>query len=202
MTGTTPGVAAEGAAIRHGWATRALHMAVAAAVVWQLGVGLVMQGPRGAAPGDALFATHSTVGLVALGVIVLFWLNLMVRRIGTDAGALFPWLSAPRRAAFLADANAQAGALVRLRLPDYAEGLALASGVHGLGLALMTLMAATGAAGRALEPASTAGVFEGLHKALANLAWVYLIAHAGLGVLHHVRGEASLAAMWSLRGRA
>lgn len=179
--------------------TRVLHMGVALAVIWQLGVSLAMQGPRGTRPGDTLFITHSYVGLAALGLIVLFWLNLVARRLGTDAGALFPWLSAARRAALWSDARAQLGALTRFRLPDYVEGSALASAVHGLGL--MTLMAATGAAWWALAPSTTAGLFEEVHKAFANLAWVYLIAHAGLAVVHHLRREASLSEMWSLRGR-
>lgn len=189
------------AAPRHAWTTRLLHMGVALAVIWQLGVSLAMQGPRGATPGDALFTTHSYVGLAALGLIVLFWLNLMMRRVGTNAGALFPWLSSARRAALWSDTKAQLGPLTRFRLPDYVEGSTLASAVHGLGLLLMTLMAATGAAWWALAPSATAGLFEEVHKALANLAWVYLIAHAGLAVVHHLRREASLSEMWSLRGR-
>ncbi len=186
---------------RHAWTTRALHMGVALAVIWQLGVSLAMQGPHGSRPGDTLFATHSYVGLAALALIGLFWLNLLVRRVGTDAGALFPWLSGARRAALWSDARAQLGALTRLRLPDYVEGSALASAVHGLGLLLMTLLAATGAAWWALQPSATAGWFEEVHKTFANLAWVYLIAHAGLAVIHHLRREASLSEMWSLGGR-
>lgn len=186
---------------RHGRATRLLHAGVALAVIWQLGVSLAMQGPRGTTPGDTLFSTHSYVGLAALGLIVLFWINLTLRRIGTNAGALFPWFSAERRAALWADTRAHLAALMRLRLPPYVEGSALASAVHGLGLLLMTLMAASGTAWWFTEPSAAAGVFENVHKLFANLAWVYLIAHAGLAVLHHLRGEASLSEMWSLRGR-
>ncbi len=187
--------------LRHGRVTRLLHAGVALAVIWQLGVSLAMQGPRGTTPGDTLFTMHSYVGLAALGLIVLFWLNLLARRVGTDAGALFPWFSAERRAALWADSRAQLGALTRLRLPDYVEGSALSSAVHGLGLLLMTLMAASGTASWFTEPSADAGVFENVHKLFANLVWVYLIAHAGLAVLHHLRGEASLSEMWSLRGR-
>lgn len=191
----------EPASPRHGFGTRILHMGVALAVIWQLGVSLVMQGPRGATPGDTLFATHSYVGLASFGLILLFWLNLLVRRIGTEPGALFPWLSTKRRTALWADTRAQAGALGRLRLPHYVEGSALASAVHGLGLLLVTLMAGTGALWWWLEPASIARTIEEVHKLFANLAWAYLIAHAGLAVLHHLLGEASLSEMWSLRGR-
>jgi cytochrome b561 len=160
-----------------------------------------MQGPRGTTPGDTLFTTHSYVGVVSFGLILLFWLNLLARRIGTEPGALFPWPSARRRSALWADMRAQFGALARLRLPHYVEGSALASAVHGLGLLLVTLMAGTGTLWWWLEPAGTARAIEEIHKLFANLAWAYLIAHAGLAVLHRLRGEASLSEMWSLRGR-
>ncbi|MFN3292394.1 MAG: cytochrome b/b6 domain-containing protein [Gemmobacter sp.] len=80
----------EPATPRHGLGTRILHLGVALAVIWQVGVSLLMQGPRGATPGDTLFATHSYVGLASFGLILLFWLNLLARRIGTESGALFP----------------------------------------------------------------------------------------------------------------
>lgn len=185
---------------RHNLATRLLHMAVALSVIWQLGVSLVMQKPRGARPGDVFFATHSYLGLATLGLLVLFWLLLPLRRRGTAPGALIPWLSSARRQAVWADAKVHAAALLRLRLPSYQDGSALASAVHGLGLLLMTAMAATGAAWWFLQPSAGARAFEEVHKALANLAWAYLIAHASLAVIHHLRGERVLPAMWSLRG--
>lgn len=186
---------------RHGLATRLLHMGVALSVIWQLGVSLIMQGPRGPQPGDLFFATHSYVGLAAMAVIVLFWANLSLRRVGTAHGALFPWFSAERRAALRADTRAHLAALTRLRLPHYDENAPLASAVHGLGLLLMTLMAATGTLWWFAAPSAAAGAFEAGHKLFANLAWAYLIGHAGLAVIHHLRGEASLSEMWSLRGR-
>ncbi|GIX15262.1 MAG: hypothetical protein KatS3mg118_3221 [Paracoccaceae bacterium] len=186
---------------RHALTTRLLHMGVALAVIWQLGVSLIMQGPRGPQAGDLFFATHSYVGLAAMAVIVLFWANLALRRVGTAHGALFPWFSAERRAALWADTRAHLAALTRLRLPHYDENAPLASAVHGLGLLLMTLMAATGTLWWFAAPSAAAGAFEIVHKLFANLAWAYLIGHAGLAVIHHLRGEASLSEMWSLRGR-
>lgn len=186
---------------RHAFATRLLHMGVALAVIWQLGVSLIMQGPRGARPGDVFFTTHSYVGLAAMAVIVLFWANVMVRRIGTDRGALFPWFSAERCAALWADTRAHLAALTRLRLPHYVESSALASAVHGLGLLLMTLMAGTGTLWWFTAPSAAAEIFETVHRLFANLAWAYLIGHAGLAIVHHLRGDAPLSEMWSLRGR-
>lgn len=147
------------------------------------------------------FETHEFVGLATLGLIVLFWLNLMLRQVGTDVGALFPWFSAQRRAALLAHAKVQLGSLARLRLPPYIEGSALASAVHGLGLLLITLMASTGAAWWLLGSSPAGNIFKEIHESFANFVWVFLIAHAGLAVLHHLRGEASLSHMWSLGRR-
>ena len=70
----------------------------------------------------------------------------------------------------------------------------------GWELLLMTLMAASGAVWFLLTPAAPASVAMEVHQLFANLAWAYLIAHAGLAVLHHLRREASLTEMWSLRG--
>lgn len=119
---------------------------------------------------------------------------LMLRRTGTAAGALFPWLSAPRRAALAQDTRRHWQALRAGRFPAYAKAAPLASAVHGLGLLLVTLMAASGftwwlGANGAVGP----------HKLFANLVWVYLIAHAGLAVIHHLRRDAALTDMWSLR---
>lgn len=200
MTDTDTDIRSAALPGRHALTTRLLHMGVALAVIWQLGVSLIMQGPRGARPGDVFFTTHSYVGLAAMAVIVLFWANLMLRRLGTAHGALFPWFSAARRAALWADTRAHLAALTRLRLPHYVEDSALASAVHGLGLLLMTLMAGTGTLWWFTAPSAAAGTFETVHKLFANLAWAYLIGHAGLAVIHHLRGDAALSEMWSLRG--
>lgn len=160
-----------------------------------------MEGPRGPRPGDVFFTTHGYVGLAAMAVIVLFWVNLTVRRVGTAHGALFPWFSAERRAALWADTRAHLAALTRLRLPHYDENAPLASAVHGLGLGLMTLMAGTGTLWWFTAPSAVAETFETIHKLFANLAWAYLIGYAGLAVIHHLRGEAALSEMWSLGDR-
>ncbi|MDP3495629.1 MAG: cytochrome b/b6 domain-containing protein [Hyphomonadaceae bacterium] len=184
---------------KHTIATRFLHMGVALLVLWQLGASLVMQGPEGTQTGDLLFSAHNYVGLATLGLLLLFWLNVAVRRQGSPSAALFPWFLAERRADVWSDIRRHAASMKKLRFPPHEDSSALASAIHGLGLLLMTLMAATGATWWVTQPSATAGVFREAHALLANLAWVYLIAHGGLAVLHHLRREASLANMWSLR---
>ncbi len=80
--------------------------------------------------------------------------------------------------------------------------------MHGLGLILMTSMAATGGVYPAqvwagLQSAEPDGSLAmSVHFALANLVWVYLITHAGMAMVHHFARSAPLARMWRLRPRS
>lgn len=90
------------------------------------------------------------------------------------------------------------------RLPDYRTDAPFAAAIHGLGLLLMTAMAASGtlywlAGGGDPDGGGLVFVAMLIHKPLANLAWAYLIGHAGMALLHHFGGHRSLADMWSLR---
>ncbi len=95
--------------------------------------------------------------------------------------------------------------VVRGRLPAYEETSPLASAVHGLGLLLMTTMAVSGGVYAAQvwaglqSPEPDGSLAMTVHFALANLVWVYLIAHAGLATIHHFGKSAPLGKMWRLR---
>lgn len=188
---------------RHSLATRLLHGGLALAVILQLATSLVMR-HRGSAFEVGLYSLHQVSGLVALALAFLFWINILRRRFGTATGALLPWFSAERRAALWADLVSYARAARRLSLPPHEEAEALPSAIHGLGLLLISTMAATGCywfvmslfgLGRAgyVRP-----VLE-LHETLGNLVWAYLIGHAALGLLHHLARTLPLTSMWSLR---
>lgn len=94
---------------------------------------------------------------------------------------------------------------MQLWLPPHNPDGALGPAVHGLGLLLVTAMAASGTlywlqVRLGLHSAEPDGMLAmTVHLALANLVWVYLIAHAGLAVLHHLLRSMSLGAMWSWR---
>ena len=193
-----------GAPRRHAFATRIIHALFAFAIVTQLLTSLVMRAPRPARAGaDSLFILHEYAGLSALAIAGLFWVALLVRRRGTEAGALFPWLSGRRLRALWADAAAHASSLRALEWPRDGAG-PLASAIHGLGLLLMTLMAVTGAVVYVLMAPDgrlpgTAAISLDIHRLFANLVWAYLIGHAGLAVLHQMFGAPVIAEMWSLR---
>lgn len=189
---------------KHIFATRMFHPLLALAVVLQLLTSLVMYMPLEGRPDDVLFELHKYSGLSALVLSLGFWLVLALRHQGTEAGQLWPWFSAMRRLALRADTRCHWDAIKTLRLPAYDPKAALPSALHGLGLLLITAMAASGAGYFvALLISATESPVVGLvlemHQLLANLAWVYLIGHAGLGLIQHSTGNLPLTAMWSLR---
>jgi cytochrome b561 len=189
--------------LRHARGTRLIHAGLAATIILQLATSLVMGGPDEVMPGDTLFQVHRLSGFAAMAFAFLFWVALLVRRRGTEIGALLPWFSNRRRAALAGDILAHLRAALKFRLPPFEEDGALASAAHGLGLLLMTAMAATGttyallvwAGLHSAEPDGMAVM--AIHFALGNLVWAYLIGHAALATLHHVMKSAPISRMWS-----
>ena len=189
---------------RHNRTTRLLHAGLALAIVTQLATSLAMQGPDDVQAGDLLFQVHRYSGLAATVLAFGLWLTILLRSRGTELGALIPWFSGRRLGALWQDAKAHAGAALKLRLPAHDPNAALPSAIHGLGLVLISAMAASGAVyfGQVtlgLHSAEPDGMIAmTVHLALANLVWAYLIAHAGLAVLHHLMRSMRLSTMWSL----
>jgi hypothetical protein len=152
------------------------------------------------------FVLHEWMGVAAFAVLALFWVWTLLRhRSETPLSRLIPWFSAARFRAVLIDAKRMAGRLFALRAPDdsadHADG-ALASAVHGLGLLVASVMAASGASYFFFfEGTSIGAAVLGLHKLFANLMWAYLIGHASLAMLHAVLGDDILARMFWLRRR-
>lgn len=190
---------------RPGGATRLVHMGLALAILLQVTTSLVMSAPKLGQPEGFLFEVHEYSGLAALGFAFLFWGVMAVRQSGTDFGALFPWFSAIRRRAFTEDLLLQGRAARQLAFPAYREDRPLAAATHGLGLLLITAMASSGAlwfASGLLELSETLAIelIIDFHKLMANLVWAYLLGHAGMAFLHHVRRDASLVRIWSIGG--
>jgi cytochrome b561 len=187
---------------RFGLTTRLFHAGLAAAILLQLGSSQFMQVPRDARPANWAFEVHEYSGMTALALALCLWVVVMTRIGGNDAAALVPWFSAARRSAFLTDLKAHWVTVRRLRMPAYREDSPFASAIHGLGLLLMTAMAATGTiyviAGQlGYGNSALLHLVMDVHGAAGNLVWAYLIGHAGLATLHHVRKDMSLRDMWS-----
>ncbi|EEW25073.1 conserved hypothetical protein [Rhodobacter ferrooxidans] len=189
---------------RHNRATRFLHAGLALAIVTQLVTSLQMHGPDDVQAGDILFQVHRYSGLAATVMAFGLWVTILVRSRGTDLGALMPWFSGRRLMALGLDIKVHAGAALKLRLPEHDPPAALPSAIHGLGLVLISAMAASGAVYFAqvalgLHSAEPDGMIAmTVHLALANLVWAYLIAHASLALLRHLMQSMRLSTMWSL----
>ena len=175
--------------------TRFLHALLAAAIVHQLVTSLLLEEPRSRRiVENAPFELHETIGLASLGLVTLFWLWTIVRRREHSLGDLFPWLSSVRVRSVMGDLRVHARELVRFRLPSPSEKTPLASAVHGLGLLVATLMAASGTAVYVFMPADGAlttnmKIALTVHGAAGNLMWAYLIAHAAIGLAHEMAGH-------------
>ncbi|MBT9385224.1 cytochrome b/b6 domain-containing protein [Pseudooceanicola sp. CBS1P-1] len=190
-------------ATRHALPTRLLHAGLALAILVQLLTSLGMEPEEHGHAGNLLYTFHELGGLASLGLVLAFWLWTLARRRGSAPGALFPWLSARRRGLLGADIGQHLRQLSRLRFPEHGPETPLASAVHGLGLCLMTVMAATGTLyllSGAPDP-EAAGAIMLIHKALANLVWAYLIGHAAMAVLAHLLSGFDIREMWSLDAR-
>jgi len=189
---------------QHSRATRFVHAGLAGSILVQLGTSLVMQGPRHGQAGDALFQLHQYAGFAALGFALAFWLVAILRHRGTDLAVLVPWFSPRRIRAVLADLFDHLRAALAWQLPAVEESGPLASAVHGLGLILVTVVAASGAVYGVevwtglIGPEPRGVPAMTVHLLFANLTWVYLIGHASLAMLHHLAQSVPLTRMWSL----
>lgn len=188
---------------RHALATRLVHAGLAFAVVTQLLTSLVQHPAEDGHAGNLWAEVHEYGGLSAFALIVLFWIVLTARRRGTPAGLLFPWFSGARLAALWSDLKRHAGALRHFRWPPHDDTSPLASAVHGLGILLISAMAATGTLYYVIgngnpDAGGVVGAAMFVHRTLANLAWAYLIGHASMAVLQHLFTDFNLREMWSL----
>ncbi len=189
----------------HSMATRAVHAGLALAIATQLVTSLILRPDEGGDAGNFAFQMHEYSGLAAFGFVAAFWIVMTFRRRGTPMAMLFPWFRRDRLGLLWQDVLRHARALTHLRLPPANTHDPLASAVHGLGLALMSIMALSGTIYYFVntgdpDAGGVVGVTMTLHRTFANIVWVYLIGHAGLAVIQHVANDHPLAAMWSTGG--
>lgn len=188
---------------RHAIATRLLHGGLAIAIITQLASSQFMNPDHG---GNAAFEVHEYAGLAAFALVFGFWLFSIARKRGTPLAELFPWTSQKRLAALWQNICEHLGAFINYKLPLHdGSSSPFASAIHGLGLLLMTAMAASGTLYYFVNSGDPdAGGLVGaamlVHKNLANLVWAYLIGHAGFAVVNHFGRAMSLRTMWSFKG--
>jgi len=161
-----------------------------------------MSAPKADRAGNQMFYAHEYIGMVAFVAALGFWVILAVRRQGTPVSKLYPWFTQGGRASVIKEClRAYEQARAR-RIPEIGEDDALPSAIHGLGLALVSLMAAFGVFWYAVVLAGygnslVAWGLINLHAMLGNLVWAYLIGHAGMSIVHQLLGHPVLGKMWS-----
>jgi cytochrome b561 len=182
--------------------TRILHLAVLLTVVDQLLTSLVMERPLPGEDADWPFALHQQVGVVGLGVLLLFWVWTLIRdRRETPLRRLLPWFSADGLAGLAADLRAVLRALAKGKAPPLHLD-ALAGAVHGLGVLVASFLALSGAAWLYLFTGTPYGRMALMaHKLAGNVMWAYLIAHALAALAHEARGDRIFARMFWVRRR-
>ncbi|MEJ2590228.1 MAG: cytochrome b/b6 domain-containing protein [Candidatus Thiodiazotropha sp.] len=192
----------------HSLTSRLLHLGVAVGVILQLLLSTGMARPKPDAVRSTLeslaFEMHEFLGLLMLALI-LTWLVWLVRRRGEAVlSELFPWTGHAGRTALTLSLRIAMRQARRGILAAETEIQPLIKTVHGLGIACIALMACSGALvwlgmdDSGNMPQWTHLVLE-FHQFMATFAWIYLGGHAGMALLHQLRGDDTLASMFSLR---
>jgi len=180
------------AATRRPFLVKIVHGLIALSVAHQLGVSEFMSPPwedHGGALESSLYHLHETVGLSITVLIAIFSAQQYRRQRSTES-ALFPWTDAGARSALFVQLRRLLRGLARMSLPLAAETSRVAAAIQGLGLLAVGFMATSGTAiwissGRP----ELAESWAELHETGAVLVWAYVAGHAGMALLHELRGE-------------
>jgi len=189
--------------------TKLLHWGIALAITLQMLNSLVMEAPE---PGEVrsaieagLFEIHEYTGLLAFILLLLRWWWSVSGHAAGGWRHLFPWYFADGRKELLADIRREVPDWFRGRIPEPSESDAIAKTVHGLGLILASIMAASGLViffgmqeNGAMNPV-VHWVSE-IHEEVSTLMWIFLGGHAGMAFWHQALGHNVLGKMFlSLR---
>jgi cytochrome b561 len=187
--------------------TRWLHAGIALGVIVQLACSLFMDVP---APGHSLppagyllFSVHRWSGITVVALVIMHWLWNLSGHVAGGWGHLFPWFSGARLQRLVSNIK-EIPQWLHGEFPDQQEEtIPLAGAIHGLGLLVVSAMAFSGAIiFFGLGPEGTTSGFVGLvrqgHGYLGNLMWLYFAGHAGIAVLHQVRGDRLISNMFNL----
>ena len=187
--------------------TRWLHAGIALGASIQLCASLFMDVPSPAQPfvepGYHFFLVHRWSGICLVTVVILHWLWGLSGHVMAGWGHLFPWFSKSRLKGLVSDVKDMPKWFQGNLPPQKEETIPLAGAIHGLGLLVISAMAASGATiffgmgpRGAMDP-FVAGVREG-HMLMGNILWVYFFGHVGISVLHQLRGDRLITSMFNL----
>ncbi|HAW57325.1 MULTISPECIES: cytochrome b/b6 domain-containing protein [unclassified Hyphomonas] len=183
--------------------TRLVHMLIAIAVIVQLATSLVMKAHPQDGTEDVFFEVHEYSGLISFAVICAFWVIILFRQRGTTLAELFPWFSTRHRKELIEAVKARFRNTDKTGRLSFYDGDPFAKAVHGLGIAIISVMAMTGVTYFvALKLGADEGILASgamlIHEPVSKLAWAYLVAHAGIAVFHALLKERPLSVMWNI----
>jgi cytochrome b561 len=176
--------------------TRYLHAAIALSITTQLILSLILAPPDELEDAGELakmaMEGHEVVGLIAAGLLLLHWLWILMANSEIKLGDLFP-LSANG----MQRIQSEISELVKKKaLPAAGQHGGLSGLVHGLGILIASVMAATGVGLYVVMDFTTQGfenpLFEEIaeiHELFGSLMWAYLIAHVIATAWHEYSGE-------------
>jgi cytochrome b561 len=193
-------------AMKYDRVTRWLHAGFALGVLVQLTTSELMQVPKPGSPflepGHRIFELHRWSGISVVSLIVLHWLWQLTGHVTGGWGHLFPWFSASRLRALASDLK-EVPTWFRGGLPGLQEEtIPLAGAVHGLGLAVVSCMALTGATiwfgmGPDGSMSRAVATVREVHMYAGGFLWLYFLGHVGIAVLHQLRGDRLITNMFN-----
>jgi len=181
--------------------TKKLHLLLLIGVIVQLCLSMLMEHPKVGVVREAwrltMFEAHEFVGLGLLALVLIHLIHTL-RDAGDESAwhVLFPWLKERGRTQLIKELKMVPGWL-KNGPPTQNVGIALPGAVHGAGLLLILAMGLTGAIiffGLGENGARTEDIHDimELHAdTLGTLLWVFIIAHASMGVWHDRLGHQS-----------
>jgi len=193
--------------MKHERVIRILHTGIVGSMLLQLGmelfIGLPVAGHSRSGPASMLIGVHEAVGSLVLILVCVYLLVVLDGEEGRKR--LFPWMFEGGRTVLLRELFRDVPGWFRGRLPPPEESHAIAGTVHGLGMILALLLGLTGTMlftgvgphGEIrpdIEPVAAA------HDFLTTSMWIFVIGHAGMAVVHELKGHGVLREMFSLRG--
>jgi len=182
--------------------TRFLHIFLAFGISAQLAMSLVMTHPKPGRLGDTFYEIHEYLGLALLAVLILHWLWAAMRNGSVPLTQLFPWLTPSRYSPLWKDVQHYSSHMARLHLPKSASPSPLANAIQGLGLATALLLGLSGLLMYLNAPPQGERMsgwlhdVKEVHEVFGSIMWVYLCAHAAMGLLHQFAGHDRISDMF------
>jgi len=185
---------------------RLLHLYMMLTVLIQLASEQLMKVPKPGEtvrPVEAIFFTiHEWNGFIVLAIAAFYLMYLTNDR--GDWERLFPWMSASGCKGLWQEIRVDIPGWLQGRLKEAEEARYIAGTVHGLGILLVTGLGSTGimifmGLASSGEMSEDIKLLRELHEWLGTLIWVYLFGHAGMAIIHQLKGHNVLGEMFNLK---